>query len=144
MKKFDKKISLTYIPLYMDKIGNKIREIRARRGIKAQEVAKKLGVLKSTYSAMELGDRKIKADEIGLIAQILGVEVGDLLQGAQTTARERVLTAIGIDLPEQDAQDLEKLCATEEGRAVLGELLQGYIAMTPEKRKALAMLSKTD
>jgi transcriptional regulator with XRE-family HTH domain len=138
----DKKMSLPYIPLSMDKIGNKIREIRAQRGIKAQEVAKKLGVLKSTYSAMELGDRKIKAEELPAIAKALGVDIAELYDQEQLSASDRVFNALGVRLSEIDAETLEEVCKTEDGRVQLAELLAGIVSMPEEKRQALVLLAK--
>jgi transcriptional regulator with XRE-family HTH domain len=138
----DKKMSLPYIPLSMDKIGNKIREIRAQRGIKAQEVAKKLGVLKSTYSAMELGDRKIKAEELPAIAKALGVDIAELYDQEQLSASDRVFNALGVRLSEIDAETLEEVCKTEDGRVQLAELLAGIVSMPEEKRQAFVLLAK--
>lgn len=135
-------MSLPYIPLSMDKIGNKIREIRAQRGIKAQEVAKKLGVLKSTYSAMELGDRKIKAEELPAIAKALGVDIAELYDQEQLSASDRVFNALGVRLSEIDAETLEEVCKTEDGRVQLAELLAGIVSMPEEKRQALVLLAK--
>jgi len=126
----------------MDKIGNKIREIRAQRGIKAQEVAKKLGVLKSTYSAMELGDRKIKAEELPAIAKALGVDIAELYDQEQLSASDRVFNALGVRLSEIDAETLEEVCKTEDGRVQLAELLAGIVSMPEEKRQALVLLAK--
>jgi len=138
----DKFFYYPYLSDIMDNLGMKIRAIRLERGLKAKDVYKKLGVLKTTYSAMELGDRKVRADELPSIAKALGVDIAELYDQEQLSASDRVFNALGVRLSEIDAQTLEKVCKTEDGRVQLAELLAGIVSMPEEKRQAFVLLAK--
>jgi len=126
----------------MEKIAKRIREIRIKQGLKSKDVYDRLGLLPSTYSAMELGDRKVRADELPAIAKALGVDIAELYDQEQLSASDRVFNALGVRLSEIDAQTLEKVCKTEDGRVQLAELLAGIVSMPEEKRQAFVLLAK--
>jgi len=133
---------MPYISDIMDKIAKRIREIRIKQGLKSKDVYDRLGLLPSTYSAMELGDRKVRADELPAIAKALGVDIAELYDQEQLSASDRVFNALGVRLSEIDAQTLEKVCKTEDGRVQLAELLAGIVSMPEEKRQAFVLLAK--
>lgn len=59
--------------------GKMIKKARNSKGIKANWVAKKLGVSISTYSEIENGKRKLTVERAEQIANILGITLGELL-----------------------------------------------------------------
>jgi transcriptional regulator with XRE-family HTH domain len=60
-------------------IGKRVRELRLQKGIQQSFVARKLGYKSSSsLNDIEMGRRKLKADQIPLLAEILDVEVSDL------------------------------------------------------------------
>lgn len=59
--------------------GDKIREIREKRGLSQKELAVKIGVAKSTYSLYESGKREPDVEKIKKIAKVLEVSGDDLL-----------------------------------------------------------------
>ncbi|WYU50004.1 helix-turn-helix transcriptional regulator [Bacillus sp. FSL K6-0047] len=60
-------------------IGKRIRELRLQKGIQQSFVAEKLGYKSSSsLNDIEMGRRKLKADLIPLLAEILDVDVSDL------------------------------------------------------------------
>lgn len=61
------------------KFGEKIKEIRERRGFSQKEVAEKIGVACSTYSLYESGKREPDVEKIKKIAKALEVSGDDLL-----------------------------------------------------------------
>lgn len=60
-------------------IGQRIRESRERIGISQQDLADRLGVLRPTISQMENGERKIFADELIKLSEILNTSVSYLI-----------------------------------------------------------------
>ena len=63
----------------MNKIGNKMRELRKHLGLSQQRLAELLGVLRPTVSQMEKGERKISADELKKLSEIFCVSIENLL-----------------------------------------------------------------
>lgn len=60
-------------------IGLKIKEIRLNKGIKQNYIAEKMGYKSpSAISQIESGTRKLTADKVPLLAEILGVEISEL------------------------------------------------------------------
>lgn len=60
-------------------IGQRIKKIREEIGISQQELADRLGVLRPTISQMENGKRKIFADELIKLSEILNTSVSYLI-----------------------------------------------------------------
>lgn len=54
--------------------GYKVRKVRELKGITQTYVADALGVKQNTYSRMETGAIKIQEEQLGRIAEVLGVE----------------------------------------------------------------------
>ena len=54
-------------------IGRQIRRLREAAGLRATDLAERLGVDPSAVSNLENDRRGVKADEVGVIADFLGV-----------------------------------------------------------------------
>lgn len=63
----------------MSRIGSKLRELRKKRGISQEDLAKVLGVTKSTISKYELGQREPDINAILKISEQFGASVEYLL-----------------------------------------------------------------
>lgn len=127
------------------KIGSNIKRIRIAKGVKAVEIAKALGVSRSKISLIESGERGLRPEELQAIAIFLNVPTSELYgEAPQTTASERLFAAIGEMLPEKEAQTIEKLCSTQEGRDALAEWISRFASISREKRLALVEILKTD
>lgn len=61
------------------KIGQRIKELREEIGMNQQDLADRLGVLRPTISQMENGDRKIVAEELIKLSEILNTSVQYLM-----------------------------------------------------------------
>ncbi|GAK12207.1 helix-turn-helix domain-containing protein [Geomicrobium sp. JCM 19039] len=60
-------------------VGKKAREIRISKGIQQSFVSRKLGYKSpSSLNDIEMGRRQLKADQIPLLAEILGVSEYEL------------------------------------------------------------------
>jgi len=65
-----------------EKIGERIKKIRISKGIKANYVCKKLGYKSPSYfSEIENGKRRLDANKVPMVAEILGVSVEYLFFG---------------------------------------------------------------
>ena len=60
-------------------IGRRIREARERIGLSQQDLGDRLGVLRATVSQMENGERKILADELIKLSEVLNTSVPYLI-----------------------------------------------------------------
>lgn len=56
-----------------------IKEQREKRGFSHDEVAKLIGVSRSSYFAIERGDKKLKLEEAAKLAKIFGITLDDLM-----------------------------------------------------------------
>jgi len=59
-------------------LGDKIRELRTKQNLLLRQVAAKLEVDTSIISKMERGERPIKKEQIGILAEILKANKEDL------------------------------------------------------------------
>ena len=58
--------------------GERIRELRTKQGLLLRQLASKLDVDTSIISKVERGDRRLKKDQIPLLAEILQADVVEL------------------------------------------------------------------
>lgn len=66
-------------------IGNRIREIRTKKGITQRHIQKKLGKYGSWLSQVESGSVQVYANDIPLLAEALGVGICDLFDSELRT-----------------------------------------------------------
>ncbi len=59
--------------------GNRIKDVRERKGLKAKYVADKLDMSASQYCDLEKGRKKLTADLVVKIANILEIKTDDIL-----------------------------------------------------------------
>ena len=81
----------------MSRIGSKLRELRKKRGISQEDLAKVLGVTKSTISKYELGQREPDINAILKISEQFGASVEYLLG---VVDEDGLLTPEGIADPD--------------------------------------------
>jgi transcriptional regulator with XRE-family HTH domain len=60
-------------------LGDKIRELRTKQNLLLRQVASKLEVDTSIISKMERGERPIKKEQIGILADILKADKKELM-----------------------------------------------------------------
>jgi DNA-binding XRE family transcriptional regulator/uncharacterized phage-associated protein len=56
-----------------------VKEQREKRGLGHDEIAEMLGISRSSYFAIERGDKKLKLEEAIILAKIFGITVDDLI-----------------------------------------------------------------
>ncbi len=60
-------------------LGRRIRDLREEVGLSQERLAAELGILRTTLSQMENGERKITADDLGRLSRALNVSADQLL-----------------------------------------------------------------
>ena len=92
----------TDLPSVPVDLSSRMREIRARQGLKQSEVARRMGLDPSIPSLWEQGKRPVPANRIGALAEALGVSIAELLEGlpgaprpAEVPAETPARSAIG-------------------------------------------------
>lgn len=101
-------------------IGRQVRRLRKAAGLKAADLAGALGVDASAVSHLEHGKRSVKADELGTIADFLGVSQLAILEPDSLLGRLPVAHRTNGD--EASSQDsLMRLTALAELHQVLDE-----------------------
>lgn len=116
-------------------IGKIIKSRRTAMNLKQTDFADRLGIHKSTLSKYEKGMRKIPMEDIGKMADVLGVSIEDLLLEKQTVTELPVstipvLSKVSAGMPiyaEENIVDYIYLPATEvkPGKDVFGLIVSG-------------------
>lgn len=74
-------------------LGERIKELRAERGLTQEEAADRIGVFRTYMSRMESGQANPTLTMLHQIADALGVEVVELLKAASAGSPRRVTSA---------------------------------------------------
>jgi Zn-dependent peptidase ImmA (M78 family)/DNA-binding XRE family transcriptional regulator len=61
-------------------LGKELQQARTKRGLTQEEAAKSIGVARTTLTAIEKGERRIKAEELIRLAQVYGRQVSDFVR----------------------------------------------------------------
>ena len=85
-------------------IGDRIRDLRDRRGFKQQELAEKIGVSRQVLSNWERDYTPVDADGIGILAKLLEVSTDYILYGKD----ENISPAKQIALALEDDEELQE------------------------------------
>lgn len=64
----------------MKALGNELQRARTKRGLTQEEAAKIIDVARTTMTAIEKGERRIKADELVKLADAYGCDVSDFVR----------------------------------------------------------------
>jgi len=105
-------------------VGKRIRELRLKRGMLQEELARKAGLSPSALSNFEQGRRRTSLDWLKRISKPLGVSISDLIPDSRTrkplaeTDEERKLLASWRRIGDEDVQDqLLELIEIASGKA---------------------------
>ena len=64
----------------MSKLGRELQQARVRKGLTQEDAAKIIEVARTTLTAIEKGDRRIKAEELVKLAYAYGRQVSDFVR----------------------------------------------------------------
>lgn len=113
----------------MRKLGQELQQARIKRGLTQEEAAKIIDVARTTITAIEKGERRIKAEELIKLAYTYGREVSDFVRPRpefepfrtrfrslpQSTSEENIQIASYIDMLEELSRnylELEQITET--------------------------------
>ncbi|CAN5662792.1 hypothetical protein BH23CHL2_BH23CHL2_27280 [soil metagenome] len=99
-------------------VGSRLREARSARGLTQQAVADHLGVARTTVTAIEKGERRIKPSELIRLASLYGRSVGEFLRRGEPVEAFAVQLRATLDsvLQQEDAEliphlsEFQRLC----------------------------------
>ena len=103
----------------MKNISEKLKDARLRLGFSQEYVAKCLGVNRSAITQIELGNRKITADEIRKFCQLYHISADYLLNQESFESRQVVFARGFEELNENDQQEILNLIAFKKSMAGL-------------------------
>lgn len=118
----------------MRDLGRELQQARIKQGLTQEEAAKVIDVARTTITAIEKGERRIKADELVKLAQAYGCLVSDFVRPRPQIEPFQVQFRGPLQrTPEQEAQILPAISQLEELARNYLELEQ--ITQTPLVRK---------
>ena len=71
-------------------LGRRLQDARQARGLTQQQVAEELGAARTTVTALEKGERRIRPEELVRLAELYGRRIGDLLNERKPTEAFRM------------------------------------------------------
>lgn len=98
-------------------IGQRIKEVREKRGLRQKKLAQLLGMSRSTVSQIESGKRKVSAEELRAVAEILNVSVTSLLNSKGgpevvlefNTKKEKRQPQVRINVPQRNVEKFKEV-----------------------------------
>ena len=61
-------------------LGRRLQDARKARGLTQQDVAKDLGIARTTVTAIEQGERRVRPEELIRLSRLYGREVNELVR----------------------------------------------------------------
>lgn len=104
-------------------LGQRLQEARTRRGLTQQEAADWLTVARTTITAIEKGERRIRPHELVKLAQFYGTQVSELVR--QRPPAESFAVQFRTFLRREDQPDRE----LDEAAAEFQRLCEDYLAL---------------
>lgn len=90
-------------------VGENVKKARKSKGLTQQELGERMGVTQATVNQYESGKRNPKLDTLNRIANALGVNVGVLLYGENSTTIDRDGTKFsGPITPQEDIDEMKE------------------------------------
>lgn len=88
-------------------IGNNLKKIRELSGLTQEQVARSIGIERSTYSNYEGGTREIPYDALERVSNLFGCDPAILFEDNILTDNEIMATAFRIsDLEDEDLKEI--------------------------------------
>ena len=95
----------------MKNIADKLRDARVKLGFSQDYVAKCVGLSRSAVTQIELGNRKINADEITQFCKLYHLSADYLLDSGYSETKQTVFARGFEELNENDQQEILNLIA---------------------------------
>ena len=101
----------------MKNISEKLREARLKLGFSQEYVANCLGISRSAITQIELGNRKINADEITEFCKFYHLSADYILNTEQIETNQSVFARGFNELNDKDQQEILNLIAFKKAMA---------------------------
>lgn len=112
-------------------LGSRLQAARKARGLTQEDVADRLNVSRTTVTAMEGGDRRIKAEELRTLAGLYGRRIGELV------AREEPAEPFTVQLRSTfDSREFEE-CSLDDSIFEFQRLCEDYLNLERQAGAAL-------
>ena len=98
----------------MEKVNERIKDLRMQLHLSQDYVAKYLGMNRSTYTQMENGKRKVLADEVAKLSDLFGVTTDSLLSNTELSRPAAVFARSFEKLDERDQAEIMNLIRFKE------------------------------
>lgn len=108
---------------YQTVLGRLIAQKRKERRIDQEEMARRVGVSRSTWSRIEAGSSALNMDQLARAASALGVSLGDLMLEVDEIVRE--LKRQGVEV--HDSRDQARSASARAGGAAAVAFLGGAV-----------------
>lgn len=90
-------------------IYERLKEARKKLGLSQEYVSSVMGVHRTTITAIELGKRKVTADELASFSEIYGLPVDVLTYGSAEDVDVKMFARAFSALSEQDKKEIMNL-----------------------------------
>ncbi len=98
----------------LDTIYKRLKEARETAGLSQEDVAKHLGIGRASISAIENGQRKLLAEELGQLSKLYVVSMEWLLYGYKSDDTEaNVFGKLFAELPEERRKEIIRMMRTK-------------------------------
>ncbi len=108
-------------------LAARIVDQREKVNMSQSELAKRLGIDKSSMNKIEKGTRKVSSEELDKIASIFDVST-DYLLGRHTPDKKHLEHEIDLDRAIDNAMSFDGKPVTEHDRKMMKQLWKAYMA----------------
>lgn len=88
---------------------NRLKEARKNLGLSQEYVAKHLDLSRSVITAIELGSRKVTAEELKGFSELYGVTIEEFMYGQDENADLKIFARSFSELSENDRKEIMNL-----------------------------------
>ena len=91
------------------KLYERLKDARKKLGLSQEYVAKQLGLGRGVITVIELGARKVTAEELKMFSELYGVSADEFLYGNNTNDEVKLFARTFSDLSEIDRKEIMNL-----------------------------------
>lgn len=106
-------------------LAARIVDLRERVNMSQSELAKRLGIDKSSMNKIEKGTRKVSSEELDKIASIFDVST-DYLLGRNTPDKKHIEQETDLDKVIDESRSFDGKPISDHDREVVKKILRGY------------------
>lgn len=93
----------------MNELGTRLKKAREYLGLTQEDVAKLIGVSRVIITNIEIGTRKVSAEELAKFSKIYGWSMEELLEGEKQEEKIPMFARTFNELSEEDQEEIINL-----------------------------------